>query len=98
MKIFNPSPIHIIRLTIIKKDCETFYINICDTNQNEVENYLKDLLDNQKLSIFLSGHRTRIDIRDCIGGENGKSKSISFRGLSTQEVNNLILKDIENEK
>lgn len=94
MKIYQHKPIHLVRLTITKLNEETFYLNLCDTNQEEVIIKLKKIIDNEKLSVFQEGNRTRVDIRDCIGGKNGKCKSISFKGLTPKETNDLIIAKI----
>ncbi len=95
MKIFEPQPLHLVRLTISKIKEETFYINLSETTQEEAMNKVKSIIDGKGLSVFLTGNRTRIDFRDCIGGKNGKSKALSFRGLSTKETYSLILNAIK---
>ncbi len=95
MKIFDPQPLHLVRLTISKIKEETFYINLSETTQDEAIHSIKNIIDKQGLSVFQMGHRVRIDFRDCIGGKNGKSKALSFRGLSTKETYSLIINAIK---
>lgn len=95
MKIYKATPLHIVRLTVTKLGEETFYINLCEVEQDDAMEYVKKLIDNEKLSAFQIGNRTRVDFRDCIGGKNGKSKAISFRGLSPKETHSLIINSIK---
>jgi hypothetical protein len=94
MKIYKPTPTFIIRVQIIRQGEETQYINLCDTTQNKVVDHITKTIENQKLSVFAKGNSTKIDIRECLGGKNGKSKSISFKGLSTKETLDIITKSI----
>jgi hypothetical protein len=91
MKIYTPIPIHLVRVTISKLNEETFYINLCETTQERAMEVIKGIIDDEKISVFQDGHRTRIDFRNCIGAKNGKSKAISFRGLSPKDTYNLIV-------
>jgi len=95
MKIYKPAPSFIIRVQIIRQGEDTQYINLCDTTQKEVVEHITKVIEDQKLSVFAKGNRTRIDIRECLGGKNGKSKSISFKGLSTQKTLDIITKSIK---
>lgn len=95
MKIYNPKPIHLIRLTISKKDEETKYLNFIDVEQDECIKNVMSIIDELKLSVFQDGNQTRMDFRNCIGGKNGKSKSISFKGLNPQELHKLLTQKIE---
>lgn len=91
MKLFKSKPNHIIRLTISKKDETTQYINLVETTQDEAMKTVSKLIDAEYISLFEQGNRTRIDFRDCTGGKNGLCKSLSFRGLSTQQTAEIIL-------
>ena len=94
MKIYKPAPTFIIRVQIIRQGEETQYINLCDTTQNKVVDHITKTIENQKLSVFAKGNSTKIDIRECLGGKNGKSISISFKGLSTKETLDIITQSI----
>ncbi len=95
MKIYEPKPLHLIRLTISKKDEETKYLNFIDVNQDDCIEKVISIIDDLKLSVFQDGNKTRMDFRDCIGGKNGKCKSISFKGLNPSELYTLLTKKIE---
>jgi len=90
MKIYNPKPIEIIRLSILKKDEKTEYINFTNVEHNECIVKIKSLLQSQNLDQFIKGASTRIDFRHCVGGENGKSISISFKGMNPGQVKKLL--------
>jgi hypothetical protein len=49
------------------------------------------IIDELKLSVFHGGNQTRMDFRDCIGGKNGKCKSVSFKGLTPTELHRLLI-------
>lgn len=89
MKIYTPTKKNLIRLQIRGKDQETKYLTFCDTNLNEciteIENLINTVCYHKKISVF-SPVKTSLDFRDCKGGTNGKSKSITFKGLYTFEV------------
>ena len=94
MKQYEHQPLHLVRCTISKIGDETFYINLCETTQDEAMEKLKEIIDGEKLSVFQDGNRTRIDVRDCIGGSNGKCKSISFKGLNPKQTYDLLTSKI----
>jgi len=95
MKIYEPKPIHLIRLTITKKDEETKYLNFIDVTQEDCIKKVTFIIDELKLSVFQEGNQTRMDFRDCIGGKNGKCKSVSFKGLTPTELHKLLIDKIE---
>jgi hypothetical protein len=43
----------------------------------------------------VGGKVTNIEIREAKGGQNGKSVSLSFKGLSPKKVKELIIKHLE---
>lgn len=90
MKIFKETPQYLIRLQIIKHPEPTQYITLCETTMEEVEIMCRKVIEAQKLSVFLKGKVTMINIRESLG-KNGKSKNISFRGLSTQKTYDVIV-------
>jgi hypothetical protein len=92
MKIYNPEPLKLIRVSISKANEKTQYINFKDTSHKEVIDNLIKLIDSFNLSVLNKGDRVRLDIRECLGGKNGKSKSISFIGLTVSELHEKIIK------
>lgn len=98
MKIYEPKPLHLIRLTISQKDQETKYLNFIDTTQVECIAKITAIVNELNLSVFQTGHLTRMDFRDCVGSKNGKCKSVSFKGLSPTELHKLLTQKIETKK
>ena len=90
MKIYKHYPKKILRISTTKKGHKTLYFNIIETTQDEFIQWLKKLIDKQHLSSFQTGNVTSITVRESLGGTNGKSKSISFKGLSPDEIADLI--------
>ena len=92
MKIYNPKPVYLIRVSISKVKEKSMYINFIDASHKEVIDNLSKLVDSLNLSVLLKGDRVRLDIRECLGGKNGKSKTISFVGLTIAEVHKKIIR------
>ncbi len=94
MKIFKYEPTDFIRISIARQGDVTEYLSLVETTIPEVEVFLKELISSKNLSPFAKGKRTSINLREALGGMNGKSKSISFRGLSPKETTDLIVKKL----
>jgi len=95
MKIYSQSPNHVIRVAITRAGYKgAKYITLCECTQIEVREMIMRLIREQNLDPFAKGFRTRIDIREAIGGENGKSISLSFVGLDVTETFDLIINEI----
>jgi hypothetical protein len=94
MKIYKRQPEELVRLQIAKQGEETQYITLEDTTIAEVERICKMLISKQNLSPFEKGKVTSINMRYSLGGINGKSKSISFKGLSPKETLGIIVKHL----
>jgi len=95
MRIYKPilQP-KVLRINIKKQLVKTEILTIEDCTQLEFLEYVKKLIEAQNLSIFQTGKLTNIEIREGQGTTNGKSVSISFKGLEPIEVKNLIIKDL----
>ncbi len=91
MKIYDPKPIKFIRLEISKIGEETFYIPLIETDKEEVKKMLEEIILQQQISPFVGGKKTKICVREALGGVNGKSESVSFYGIGTEKINNLIV-------
>lgn len=97
MKIYQPAePPYLMRINIKKQGEQTEFITLCDTTQEEAFNFIKNIIEKQSISPFVKGKVTNVEIRESKGSENGKSISLSFKGLEPKEVYSLILKGIEN--
>lgn len=92
MKIYiPPTPPLLIRVNIKKQGEQTRYITLCETTQEEVFQFVKSVIEEQNISPFATGRVTNIEIRECIGSKNGKSISLSFKGLNPEEVHLLLI-------
>lgn len=95
MKIFEQkeSPL-LIRVNIKKSGEETKHITLCETTQNEVKKWVVSILENQKINPLYCGKRTTIEIRESVGAKNGKSISVPLKGLTVNEVYNILIKQL----
>ena len=94
MKIYAPEPKDLIRLQICRQLEDTEYITLCECTIPEVIQHLSKLIEKQKIPVFVKGKKTSINIRNALGGKNGKSTSVSFYGLSPKETKELIIKSL----
>lgn len=97
MKIYKHEPSVLIRLQIAKQGEQAEYLTLTETTSKEVDEFIRKIIEAQKISPFAVGRVTSINIREAIGAKNGKAKSISFRGLTPKETLDLILKELGND-
>ena len=84
-----------MRLNIKKQGEQTEFITLCETTQEKVFDFIKEVIESQNISPFTKGKVTNIEIREAKGSENGKSISLSFKGLEPKEVYSLIINNIK---
>jgi methyl coenzyme M reductase subunit C-like uncharacterized protein (methanogenesis marker protein 7) len=94
MRRYEPKPIHVIRLAITKIGEEAKYLTFVDVTQDECIKKVTSIIAEIKVPVFVKGVNTRMDFRDCVGSKAGKSKSISFKGLSPAEVHKLLTEKV----
>lgn len=100
MKIYEQKPTYVIRLQVTKSGEDSEYLTLCETNPSDVERMCIELIEKQNLSPFLQGTRTSINIREAWGSKNGRSISLSFKGINPKQTIKLIkshIKKINNE-
>lgn len=95
MKVYTRTSDDIIRVQITRQGEQAEYINITDATAAEVEKLIKDVITSQGLSPFQTCRATSLVIRNAVGGKNGKSKSVSFKGLSPKQTIDLLVRAIE---
>lgn len=96
MKIYEQAGVHLVRIQVKRvSDVTTQYLTLCETTIEEVEEMCKAVIESQNISLFAVGKKTSINIRESWGGKNGKSKSISFRGLDTKTTIELIINHLK---
>ena len=99
MKIYTtPEPPFLLRINIKKLGEKTEFITLCETTQKECNDFIKGIIQKQNISPFVKGRVTNVEIMEAKGAENGKSISLSFRGLEPKEVYKLIINEILNAK
>ncbi len=98
MKIRIREAVPYIHVSITKFGDKTQYLPLEDTNSQEVQDMVKKVIESQNLSVFETGKKTQVIIREYVGAKAGKSVSLSFRGLSPSKTKELILKYINSEK
>ncbi len=98
MKIYTKKPDSIIRISIFQQGFKREYLTLCEASFEQVFTYLKALIEGQHLSIFETGKKTSITVREASGSKNGKSINLSFRGLTPKETLDLITNDLNDKK
>jgi hypothetical protein len=89
MKIYKPIPDKVVRLTMVQQGSKNQYLTLCETNKEEVKEWLKDILKD-KCDVFPNGRATTIHIRDAIGAKNLQSISLRLYGLTPIEISDII--------
>lgn len=92
MKLYEPKPQIIIRVTINNKNEPRQYLNFVETTHKEVIDELGKFIDSFNFSTENKDDRTSLDIRECLGGKNGRSKTISFVGMSAKKIKEEIIR------
>ncbi len=95
MKIYNPpviDPPYLLRVNIKKQGEQTEFITICETTQSKCLFFIAEIIKEQNISPFQKGKVTNVEIREAKGSVNGKSVSLSFKGLEPKKVKELIIK------
>ena len=95
MRIYQATPLHLVRLQITRLNDDTHYLTLCDTTIDEVEQMVKTAVSAVPIDLFLKGLVTSINIRESTGGKNGKSRSVSFRGKSPKETLKIITEHLK---
>lgn len=96
MKIYTPpEPPYLMRINIKKGGEKTEFITLCETTQEEALAFIKGVIEKQNISPFAKGKVTNVEIREAKGTTNGKSISLSFKGLNPKKVHSLILKHLK---
>ena len=95
MKIYQPAePPYLMRINIKKQGYQTEFITLSDTTQDDVFIFIKAIIEREKISPFVKGKVTNVEIRESKGSVNGKSVSLSFKGIEPKKVYELIINQI----
>lgn len=96
MKVYiHPIAPTLMRVNIKKLGVKTEFITLCEATQEDVLALVKKVAESQKISPFVKGNVTNVEVRECIDSKNGKAKSISFRGIEPEDFKKLLLKNID---
>ena len=95
MKIYTPTKLELIRLTI-KGNCQdTESINLIDTTHYEAVKYIIKTFS--EYMVKNNAFNTTIDIRYCIGGDNLISQRVSLYGIKPFEVRKVLEYNLKEE-
>jgi hypothetical protein len=92
MKIYKQIPEYIIRVQITQQGSPAEYLSLSETTPKEVIELIKKIVLTRNDPF--AKKRTSVNIREAQGGANGKSKSVSFHGLTPKELHDLMIKEI----
>lgn len=95
MKIYKPKKDVLVRVNFKKQGIKSEHLTLCECSSDEVYKLIYDTISNVGLSPFQKGKVTNVEIREATGSVNGKSISLSFKGLEPKETYNLILEKIK---
>ena len=91
MEYYKPAPpVLIIRVNVKRQGEKTMHINLCETTLDEVERLVKEAIEEKNISPFQKGSVINVEMREALGGDNLKSISLSFRGLTIQETHDIL--------
>lgn len=85
MKIYKHNPLYLIQLTFRRGTEHVIYLTLCETDISLTLALLTDLFKPGTKTDKLH-RKTRIEIRERIGGKNGKFKAHSFYGDSVDKT------------
>jgi hypothetical protein len=95
MKIYiHPIAPTLMRVNIKKTGYKTENIILCEAEQDEVISFIENIVKSQNINPFEKGYVTNVEVRECADSKNGKSKSISFKGINPEKLKTIILKTI----
>lgn len=81
MRIYKHQPLYLIQLAFRRGKEKVKYLTLCDTDINEVKELLTEMFPEAKRK-EKTHKKTRIEIRERLGGTNGKYTAVSFYGES----------------
>jgi len=95
MRLYTPpSAPDLMRINIKRSGESTAHIPVIEATQWQLMSWIQKIIASQNLSIFANGHRLTIEVRESIGGINGKVMSVSLFGMSVRQAEKLILEEL----
>lgn len=97
MKIYKHTPKYLIQLTFRRGNEHVINLTLCDTDISLTKGLLQDLFQpgTKKDRAHL---KTRIEIRERVGGKNGKYTAHSFYGESAAKTRRTLINYLNNNK
>jgi hypothetical protein len=95
MKIYKHDYIFFIRLTFKRRGDKNLYLPLVETTLDKTEEMLRAAIRGAKIDPLAKCNTTTIEMREATGGQNGAYRQISFKGLSPEEIKNIVIKYIE---
>ena len=95
MKLYTEKPQEVTRLTITRKGEKTKTIALVDTDCHHSIEFVKALLSPITVNILNNSEKLQITARGYKDTKAFASKTISCRGISIDEVEQLILNNIK---
>ena len=97
MKIYSKKLEYITRINIRHSSEPTYHINLYETTQEEVLDFVKEALkDSIPATTPKKTKVTSIEVRKNQDNKNGRSISYSLKGLTTKEVYDLLMTKLKN--
>lgn len=97
MKIYKHKPQYLIQLTFRRADEHVIHLTLCETDISLVKALLHDIFQ-PGFKKDKSHKKTRIEIRERIGGKNGRYTAVSFYGESAAKTRRTLINYINNNK
>lgn len=92
MKLHTPPPPEaVVRIMIKQQGSDTEYLTLTDCTKEEAHDQVKAWIQGTGIGPFEQGRSTNIQFREALGSENGKSISLTFKGLTPLELKELII-------
>lgn len=92
MKIYQPPPPDkVIRIVIKQQGNKPEYMTLHHCTKEEAHDKVKEWIQGTGLGPFQEGKSINIQFREAEGSENGKSISLTFKGMTPQELKQLII-------
>lgn len=90
MKIYVHEPVYIIQLAFKRDNEKMAFLSLCDTTMELTKAMLESLFPKNSVRKDKAKNKTRIEIRERIGGKNGKYLAHSFYGDSPIKTRKIV--------
>ena len=98
MEIYRKKPEDVLRVSICKQKEKSCYLSVSGISQQDFYDWAKEAISKIKVDPFSSGVKTSLNIREAVGGKNGKTLVLSFIGMSAQGTRDYLERLIESKE